>query len=547
MAFLSRRASLIVLLCVALLAVTIGPAQAQGARPSAPTAAGMLAALNEWRLSEGLAPLKPNPTLEALAYLQLQYILALPNIPTNMHDGILGEGVRDRGLWAPFSWPYYDVPDRINLVEITVAQRTIQQGITWWKNSPIHNEAATNPYYREVGVAALPYRYGTVFVAVLGGRPDVLPALVHPDGETLYLTQEHFWAQSPTSIGYARAVRLLDADREPLGNWQPWRATLPLPEGIDPAGTIYVEYTDGSKTVTTAVDLTTDIIRLPSTQSIPSVNIENVTIARSAPPESAVITLVALEPGQLALQVAVSEPVFMADFHFFALAQDTIPVDRRFSAAFPNQRYALPGTCFVLRVEEAHAALPEACGGAVVLYPVSAADAFWYDNAQERPARMFILSERGRLLSDCRDATSACVFSVAASTSATGRLREVSRTIELVYSPSSFALINRGGQFLNLFGLVFTGANGRLPIGIWNISAGSAPLGAFPSDDCLQAWGFGDSRQPKPTGCNVRHAWTTVGASQKIWLEGTFDVIYNNQTVTTCEASAGQCIFELPG
>ncbi|MBN2472591.1 MAG: hypothetical protein JXN59_17835, partial [Anaerolineae bacterium] len=76
-----RHAHLALLVCVALLLAGIGPALAQGGLTSSPSASGMLAALNEWRLEEGLAPLKPNPTLEALAYLQLQYILALPNIP----------------------------------------------------------------------------------------------------------------------------------------------------------------------------------------------------------------------------------------------------------------------------------------------------------------------------------------------------------------------------------------------------------------------------------------------------------------------------------
>ncbi|MBN2471014.1 MAG: hypothetical protein JXN59_09840, partial [Anaerolineae bacterium] len=485
------------------------------------------------------------PTLEALAYLQLQYILALPNIPTNIHDGILGEGVRDRGLWAPFNWPYYDIPDRINLVEITVAQRTIGQGITWWKNSPIHNEAATNPYYREVGVAALPYRYGTVFVAVLGGRPGVLPALVHPDGETLYLTQEHFWTQSPTSIGFIRAVRLLDEDQAPLGSWQPWRATLPLPEEFS-GEILYVEYTDGSRTVTTPVNLATDIIRLPS-QAAPDARLESVVAARPTPPESALVTLLAAEEHQLALKVDVAEPVYLADFHMFALVQDTIPVDRRFSEVFPDQRYALPGMCFILRVEGTTPALPESCTGAIALFPVSAEGAFWYDSAQGRRASLFVLSARGQLLGDCRDAAVDCVFSVGASTRENATIREVSRTIELIYSPGSFALINRGNQPLNLFGLAFVSGNARLPIGIWNVATGSAPLGFFPADDCLQTWGFTDPRQPKPASCNVRHAWTTVGQSQKIWLEGTFDVIYNNQTVTTCEVSAGQCVFELPG
>lgn len=530
-----------------LLLTAVLPVLAQGgsATTTQPTAAGMFAALNEWRLSQGLAPFKYNPTLEALAMLQLQYILSKPDIPKNIHDGILGEGVRDRGLWEPFSWPYYDVPERIDLVEITVAQRTIRQGITWWKNSPIHNEAATNPYYREAGVAALPYKYGTVFVAVLGGRPDVLPALVHPDGETLYLTQEHFWTQSPTSIGFVRRVRLLDSDRTPLGDWQPWQATLDMPEV---SGTIlYVEYSDGNRIVTTEVNLNTDVISLPGYPA-PGASTLPVAATEITPPESALITLLEASADQFVVQATVSEPVYLADFHIFSLVREQNPVDKTFSQAFPGQNYAAPDSCFVLRIEGSRAALPEGCSGPVLTFPVLEKDAFWYDPAREDRAMMFILSQRGRLLADCQEAAADCVFSVAASTTAAGEAeQEVTRTIELIYSPLSFTLVNRGGQPLNLLGLTFANETGRLPIGVWNIATSSAPLGFFPADDCLQTWGFNDPKQPKPGSCGVRHAWVTVTDSQKVWLEGTFDVIYNGATLATCEASANQCVFELPG
>ena len=244
---------------IALLGLLAGVA-AQG--PAQPTAFDMLAALNEWRLEENLAPFRPNPTLEALAMLQARYLLAQDDIPPNIHDGITGERPRQRARWDPYNWPYYDIPARLNLEEISVAQHTVEEGIDWWKHSDIHRRAATNPNYREVGVVALPYAYGTLFVAVLGGRPNVFPALIHPDGRTLYLTRETYWgARGDSYLVNVTEVRLLEANRTPLTDWQPWQATLPMP--AISGDTFYVEYTDGEQTVATEVDVHQDIFPLP--------------------------------------------------------------------------------------------------------------------------------------------------------------------------------------------------------------------------------------------------------------------------------------------
>ncbi|GAB4574549.1 MAG: hypothetical protein Kow0077_21690 [Anaerolineae bacterium] len=527
-----------------------GSLLAQGS-PKPQTAEGMFAALNEWRLSENLAPFKYNETLEALAWLQLQYILAKPDIPRNIHDGILGEGIRDRALWAPFNWPYYDIPQRINVVEISVAQRTIAQGITWWKNSPIHYESATNPNYREAGVAALPYEYGTVFVAVLGGRPDVLPALVHPDGETLYLTDESFWGQSPTSIGHVRQVRLLDSDgTTPLGDWQPWQPTLPMPEVS--GDTLYVEYTDGNKTVTTEVNLTADVIALPGYASAPATEATDQPVAQesSAPPERASVELLRGSPESLVLKVSAPEPVFLSDFHIFALPIGENPLDVRFTDMFGGMTYAAPDTCFILLAEGAVLTPPEACTGPLVVVPAPPEEQFWYDPVTDARTIFFFISANGKLIRDCQDPEASCAFEVAVTTSgpegskATPR---VTREIELVYNAASFALINRGNQPLNLFGLAFTAEGIRIPIRTWNVTGSSANLGFFPADDCLQLWALGTPRQPKPATCNVRHAWTTVNASEIFWTHDSFNVTYNGATIATCERANGQCTFELPG
>ena len=43
--------------------------------------------LNVWRTSMGLGPLVYNPTLERMAAVQADYLISLPNIPSDIHAG----------------------------------------------------------------------------------------------------------------------------------------------------------------------------------------------------------------------------------------------------------------------------------------------------------------------------------------------------------------------------------------------------------------------------------------------------------------------------
>jgi uncharacterized protein YkwD len=126
----SRRFVLLLLAVLLLIPAPIPPAAAQ--TPSRTTAYDMLAALNAWRLEQNLWPLRPNPTLER--WPGSSSITAGPAQPARrdlLHDGLTGEKPRDRALWAPYNWPYYTIPARVSLEEITVAQRTVERGITW--------------------------------------------------------------------------------------------------------------------------------------------------------------------------------------------------------------------------------------------------------------------------------------------------------------------------------------------------------------------------------------------------------------------------------
>jgi len=553
-----RQRCLPLLLLIALLGGLAGapPASAQGSRVP-PPAAGMLAAMNQWRLNEGLAPFRPNPTLEALAWLQVNYLLSQPDIPTNLHDGILGEKPRDRARWPQFNWPYYQIPARVSLEEITVAAASIPAGIAWWQNSDTHRRAATNPNYREIGVAALPYKYGTVFVAVLGGRPDVLPALIHPDGQTLYLTRETYsGAQGGDYLVRITGVHLLDGNRRPLTGWQPWSATLPMPEVSGEM--LYVEYTDGSKTVTTPVDMTRDIIALPgypepgSTEATAAAATAAGTLPTAVTAiNGANMQVLVAGPEMFVLHTTTGGPVYLDDFRIFALPPGGRPVNWQFSAAFQGMQYATPNTCFVLLAgAETTFALPALCSGPIVLSRIAPEAAFWYDSLNAQRNSLFVLNRRGRLLANCQDAARPCGFFLEAAPAtaggAGGRPARVTRTIQLVYTPASLTLLNRSGQNLPLRGLELANGAATLNSTVWNLNASTASIDYFPTGDCLEVWGYGTLPRPKPPSCKVRHAWATVQARQQVWTTGTFTVRYRGSEVATCEAAAGECTFELP-
>ncbi|MBC6957300.1 MAG: hypothetical protein DWB44_14095, partial [Chloroflexi bacterium] len=97
----------------------------------------MLSRLNEWRLSEGLDPLKRNTTLDALAYFQAAYVSTLRPYPdgVQIHRGRINDLPKERARWEPFLWPPYGTSAQIAVEEIA-AIRNLNSSIDFWKGSP---------------------------------------------------------------------------------------------------------------------------------------------------------------------------------------------------------------------------------------------------------------------------------------------------------------------------------------------------------------------------------------------------------------------------
>ncbi len=255
--------------------------------------------LNEWRVEQGLWPLKVNPTLESLALLQAQYIASLAEAPEggDIHLNAKGQGPAQRALLQPYAWPSYGRSDRTAVGE-NAAIGSVQYAMGFWKSSDIHRNTALNAGYREIGVAALPYQSGYLFITVFGARPNILPALVDPRTNKLFLTNERYrYASGGTWIHNADRVRLFDADGRPLGDDSiPWQATIDIPQNA--GSKLYALYTDGSAQAISEVRLDQDIAVLPGVSTAAASSPTAVpTVPRTSPTATATAAPPELQPG----------------------------------------------------------------------------------------------------------------------------------------------------------------------------------------------------------------------------------------------------------
>ncbi len=225
-----------------------------------PTAQWIHAQINDWRIGLGLAPLALNDTLNRMALDQAAYVASLRYVPDNIHAGRNGEGPRVRALYDTYQWPTYGNSQQLVIGEITWIG-TREDAIAFWHESAIHRQTATNAWYREVGVAAVPKRDGRgyVIVVVLGAEPGVLPAMADPVQGRLFLTNDHY----PRGNGrfLAEQFRLFDAQGRMISDWQDWQPQIPLPAG---SRSLYVLYANGDRQALTEVDLDPADIPLPA-------------------------------------------------------------------------------------------------------------------------------------------------------------------------------------------------------------------------------------------------------------------------------------------
>ncbi|MCE7947196.1 MAG: hypothetical protein DYG88_07180 [Chloroflexi bacterium CFX4] len=227
---------LIVLLCSTAL-----PTAAQVNIPAHDDAAAsrVLAITNQWRIEQGLPPLRANADLQAMALAQVEYLYPrLDNLQTHddYHKDLGGRKPPQRALQF-YNWATYGTPERIEIGE-NAAEFPPDRAVQYWQNSPIHAKALGNPTYREVGVGALPLRGGSyLFIMIFGARPNVFPPLLSPDGKTLYLSRE---SSRYESLPQTWSVTLLNEAGQPLSGSQTWSPRLAVP--AEAGARFFVEY-----------------------------------------------------------------------------------------------------------------------------------------------------------------------------------------------------------------------------------------------------------------------------------------------------------------
>ncbi len=261
--------------CLLLLLVALGIlSYSQSASAQADLTAGqaLVQAINGWRLEQDLWPLRENATLERMAVDQANYILSLPSIPEGgaIHAGATGAGPMERSRFPQYNWPAYGRADYTAIGEIAYVGRSASAARGFWETSPVHRTAALNPAYREIGVAALPHRFGYLYIVVFGSRPNVFPATADTQADVLYLSNERYrWARSPW-IDNIGKIRLFDADGRPLSaDWVNWQAEMPLPDDV--GDELFVEYLDDDNLMAIAeVDLESTESALPPSTPAPN-------------------------------------------------------------------------------------------------------------------------------------------------------------------------------------------------------------------------------------------------------------------------------------
>lgn len=257
------RWSMVPLLLIALASsLVFAPAHALVAQVD--PAMQVLALVNQWRIQEGLWPLRVNTTLMQMALDQVTYIqpkLASIKDELEYHLDAQGRTPPTRAMLS-YGWPAYrKATPKVFPVEIgeNAADGSAQFAVNFWKTSNIHRKAALSTVYREVGVAALPSQFGYIFIMDFGARPGILTPLLSVSGNTLYIPNENsgFASLQPNQM----QIRVLDADGDVVADTMAWKVRLLSSAGFTKPLT--VQYTNGSYSAHADVDPAQDTAVLP--------------------------------------------------------------------------------------------------------------------------------------------------------------------------------------------------------------------------------------------------------------------------------------------
>lgn len=221
----------------------------------------VLVRINDWRVSQGLWPLKVNTQLTRLAQAQADYLAGLPDFPDDPHAGPTGENPKQRA--TGIGWPSYNTPNQVAADEVAYTGFSPESAVAWWQGSPIHAQTLTQTAYREIGVAVADKGSGHIFVADVGSRPNEVPVLFNPADQVWYISSEEYRWATGDRLQQVKQIAFLS---DPLAavTSSAWRAYQTRIDGADPGDTQAVALTDNTHTVILPITLSTDIAWLTS-------------------------------------------------------------------------------------------------------------------------------------------------------------------------------------------------------------------------------------------------------------------------------------------
>ncbi len=407
---------------------------AQQSQNDTTKATDILVQVNAWRIDNGLWPLATNPTLDALALAQANYVQPFvltidDNQEELFHLDAKQRNPRDRAAAA--GWPSYNNPAQIEVGE-NAGVGSAKSVMNFWRGSAIHAKAALSTTYREVGVAALPMKGGGYFYIMdFGARPDVLPVVVNADGKHLWLTEEK--SRYAKQVKALVKVRLLDASGNPLTDIANWSPSIAIPDGVS-TDNLQVEYISGDNTITTALNrgpfttgpaaIPTSVVAAPTATpgvaaanptGIPSTRAPDVTatIPASTPAPTVVAAIPTVDPAKADILLTYdADELFLRnvskksiDLTGLSLIGSGVTVGTPLwlkLADFPVDAFP-PSNCLAAQLSTADIAIPSACKWTRSIINLNAPKLFW-------TLGDFIVSFNGTQVAACKPSDGQCAI-----------------------------------------------------------------------------------------------------------------------------------------
>ncbi len=228
----------------------------------------ILQLVNEWRIQEGLWPLRQNNSLQTMAQAQAEYIK--PRIETitdeiDFHKDSRGRLPPERAK-QDYQWPLTSSASAAPAPRIgeNAAVGSPKYAMNFWKSSDIHRRAALSNIYHEVGVGVVPYKTGYIFIMDFGSRPDSIAVLTSLRGDRIYLANDCLCGGRGEILN--TKIRIFNDKGVPLIDTIDWKPVL----GLDAVwgSRLTVLYTNGSKQLLVNVEVGKDIAILPRNAAV---------------------------------------------------------------------------------------------------------------------------------------------------------------------------------------------------------------------------------------------------------------------------------------